>query len=256
MKKFVRKFSITAIALFTAGAAYAAAPTTSPTFSPKQTKAIEKIIRSYLVANPQVLVEVAQSLELQKRQKQQSQAMTAIGKNKQDLFANPDSPAIGPKKPTAYVVEFFDYQCGHCRAVAPAVTNIMKKDKTVRFVFKELPIFGGASKLAAQAALAANKHGKYKAVHDALFSATSALNKQSVLKYATKAGLNASKISKEMNKHDIEKQLRDNFQLAQKLGIMGTPAFVISNGAMTKFQFVPGAVDESRLQAMIQAVQK
>ncbi len=252
----MKKLLISAVALCSASAMAVGTHPGEASFSPQQTHAIEKIIRNYLIANPQVLVETAQALKLQQMQRQQTQANAAIEQNKQQLFHDPKTPSIGPAKPKAYVVEFFDYQCGHCRAVAETVKNIIGKDKSVKFIFKELPIFGGASKLAAQAALAADKYGKYKPVHDHLFSTSDKLSKQSILDFTTKAGLNAHKIANDMKKTSINTQIKDNFKLAQKLGIMGTPAFVIGNGALTKFVFLPGAVDEARLEATIKAVQK
>lgn len=252
----MKKFLISAIALCSASAVAVGTHPAEASFSPQQTHAIEKIIHDYLVSNPQLLVEVAQALKLQQMQRQQTKANAAIEKNKQQLFHDPKSPFIGPANPKAYVVEFFDYQCGHCRAVAESVKNIIEKDKSVKFIFKELPIFGGVSKLAAQAALAADKYGKYKPVHDHLFSTSSKFSKQVVLDITTQAGLNAHNISNDMKKTSINNQIKDNFKLAQKLGIMGTPAFVIGNGALTKFLFIPGAIDEARLEAAIEAVQK
>ena len=225
-------------------------------FTITQTKAIEKIVHNYLLKNPDVLVQAVEVLRKEKSEKEETRAYKAIKANVKPLFHDPGTPSAGAPNASVYIAEFFDYQCGHCRAVAPEIKKLMASNKNVRVFFKELPIFGGASKFAAKAALASQKQGKYVAFHNALFSDDNPLDKQSVLNYAKKAGLNISQLSNEMNKPQYEAQLRSNFALAEKLGIMGTPAFVISNKAGTKFEFFPGAVDKSTLEKGIEAVQQ
>lgn len=246
-----RALTITTLSLVTT--AVLAAGTT---FTPKQKTAIEKIVHSYLVAHPEVLVEASQALQAKQAQQQQSKAMAAISANKKALFHDPNTPTAGNPDGNVYLVEFFDYQCGHCRAVFPAIEHIMQKDKNVKFFFKELPIFGGASKYAAKAALYANTQGKYMPLHDALFSAKDMLTKDKVNQFAQQAGLNVATLTNTIQSPKYEAMIRANFALAQKLGIMGTPAFIVSNKAETKFQFIPGATSEQGLQAAIQAVQK
>ena len=182
--------------------------------------------------------------------------MKAIEANKRQLFNDPNTPTAGNPNGNVYFVEFFDYQCGHCREVYKVVKNIMAKDSNVKFIFKELPIFGGPSKYAAKAALAANKEGKYLELHNKLFESQEMLTQAKIKTYITSINLDVDKLTREMQNPKYEKDIRGNFALAQKLGIMGTPAFVISNKAETRFQFIPGAASEQRLQAAIQAVQK
>lgn len=227
---------------------------TAATFTPKQTKAIQAIVHDYLVKNPQVLVEASQSLQLKMRQKAQAKAIEGIKANKKMLFNDPNTPTAGNPKGNVLFVEFFDYQCGHCKAVSASVKSIMDSNKDVKFIFKELPIFGGNSAFAAKAALAAVKQGKYLALHNALLSTPDALTKQKVLNIAKKAGLNISKLSKDANDPKYQQQIRQNFELMRALGLTGTPAFIIANKAQTKFQFVPGAMSKAGLQAAINAV--
>ena len=122
-------------------------------------------------------------------------------------------------------------------------------------IFKELPIFGDNSRFAAQAALASVKQGKYYSFHDALLATANPLSKKKVLAAAKKIKLNINQLKANLTSPQIKKQLRDNFQLAQNLKIMGTPAFIVSNKEHTKFKFVPGATSQAQLQKMIDAVQ-
>jgi len=226
-------------------------------FTPSQVEQLHTIIKDYLVQNPQVLVEASQVLQAQQEKKMQTQAMSAIEQNKNALFNDAQSPSIGNKNASATLVEFFDYQCGHCREMAPQIEKLVSEDKNLHVVFKELPIFGGASEYAAKAALAAAMQSpeKYYKFHNALFSAKGPLTKETVLGLAKKSGLNVATLTKDMNSPEINKQIRDNFTLAQSLKIMGTPTFVIGNSAQTKFAYIPGATSLSSLQSQIKSVQ-
>lgn len=228
----------------------------SSTFTPEQIKQLDTIIHDYIVKNPAVLVEASQTLQMQQQQKLQTEAMSSIKQNKAALFDNAQSPSIGSKEAPVTLVEFFDYQCGHCRAMAPTIEKLISEDKNIHVVFKELPIFGGVSDMAAKAALAAAKQpgNKYYTFHNMLLTSTASLTKESIMDIAKKAGLNVDTLNKDMNSPDIQKQLHDNVELAQALKIMGTPTFVISNKEQTKFEYIPGAVSAEELKAEMKKV--
>lgn len=235
-----------------------ASPTTSTSssFSPQQVQDIQKIIHDYLVNNPQVLVEASKSLEAQTEQQEQSYAQKAIKENVPALFNDPTSPVAGNAYGNVNIVEFFDYQCGHCKAMNTIVQNILKQNTNLRIVFKELPIFGSESQFAAKAALASVKQGQYLAFHDALLSADNPLTNDKVFQIAKSVGLNVNELKKAMNNPEIQAQLTSNFKLAQALHLIGTPTFVMSNKALTEFKFVPGATSEQNLQSLIDQLSK
>lgn len=217
------------------------------TFNASQTQAIQKIIHDYLLSNPKILVEASQAL-------QDQQVQNGIRKNAKALFASSVSPVIGNLKGQVSVVEFFDYQCPHCKQMTGNVDKLIKKNPNVRYIFKEFPIFGKSSQEAASAALASAKQGKYMAFHDALMETKGRLNMTKILAVAKKVGLNTAKLEKDMANPAIKAELRNNYLLAQELGIMGTPAFVVGpypevKGA--KYGFVPGATTLAKLQGLI-----
>lgn len=239
------------------GSATAQLVTHSSEFTPEQVKQLDTIIHDYIVKNPQVLVEASQTLQMQQQKKLQTEAMSSIQQNKTALFNNAQSPSIGSKQAPITLVEFFDYQCGHCRAMAPTIEKLVSENKNLHVIFKELPIFGGVSDFAAKAALAAAKQpgSKYYAFHNMLLTSSGSLTKESILEIAKKAELNVDTLNKDMSSPDIQKQLHDNIELAQALKIMGTPTFVISNKAQTKFEYIPGAVSMEELKAEMKKVQ-
>lgn len=227
-------------------------------FTPAQVKQVENIVHNYLVTNPKVLLEASRALQAQQQKQMEDSALTAVKANKTGLFDDPNSPSIGSKNAPATLVEFFDYQCGHCRQMAATVEKLVSnhKDKKdgLRVIFKELPIFGGMSKYAAQAALASAKQGKYYEFHNMLFAADGPLTKTTVMNIAKQAGLNTKQLKTDMHSPAIARQLAANFQLARALKVMGTPTFVIGNQEKTKFRFIPGATSLSNLEQSLQAV--
>lgn len=255
MKKLIRVallsiFTMTSVAVFAEAA-------TSNEFSPAQVKQLDGIIHDYIVNNPQVLVEASQTLQAQQEKKMESAAMSAIQQNKTTLFDDTKTPSIGNKDASTTLVEFFDYQCGHCREMAPQIEKLVSEDKNLRVVFKELPIFGGMSNYAAKVALAVQMQSpeKYYEFHNALFALNSGFTKQTILSVAKKLGLNMETLKTDMNSPALENQLKSNFELAQSLKIMGTPTFVIGNKAQTKFAYIPGATSLENMKKEIQSVQ-
>lgn len=237
-----------------------AADNSSTALTPAQVGQVKTVVHDYLVSNPQVLVEASMALQKQEVQQVEQKAKQAIIANANQLFADPASPVMGNPQGGVTVVEFFDYQCPHCKDMGPVMDKIVAANKDVRIVLKELPIFGGGSKDAAAAALAAQKQSadKYVQFHEALLAAPNPINKDKVMSIAKSLGLNTDQLSKDMESADVKKQLDDNFNLAQALALMGTPTFVINtwkvgqaNNSAENAIFVPGVVDAKKLQDLI-----
>lgn len=225
-------------------------------FTPQQQNDIKSIVKSYLIENPEVLLEVSKALQKKQQNQMMEQANDAISSNGEAIF-NSNSPVIGNAKGNVTVVEFFDYQCVHCKKMAPVIKGLIKKNTNVRVVYKEFPIFGKSSQFAAEAALAAQMQGKYAALHDALINKTQRLSPSVVLKAADAVGINTAKLKKDMKSETVQKALLENRQLAEKLRLMGTPAFVIGATPGGKFSqgneafFVPGAASEESLTQLV-----
>lgn len=226
--------------------------------TPAQKAQFEQVIREYLLKEPEVLIEAGQVLQTRQRDAMNQRAQSAIKENAKALFNN-NSPIVGNAKGDVNVVEFFDYQCSHCKDMSEVMSNLVKADSNVRVIYKEFPIFGAGSEFAAKAALAANKQGKYEALHKALLAAKSRLNKDKVLAMAKQVGLNTQQLQKDMNSPAIKAQLKENYKLASALGIMGTPAFIVAGNPADKNDkrfFIPGATSLEKLQSKISEVRQ
>lgn len=231
------------------------------TMNAEQQKQMEKVIHDYIVNNPEVLVEASQVLQQKQQKEMQSQAQSAILQNATDLFKG-DTAVAGNPKGDVTMVEFFDYQCIHCKKMKPIVSSLIEKNKNLRVIYKEFPIFGKSSEFASQAVLAAAKQGKYNEFQDALLKLEKPLNETLVLDTAKSVGLNVDQLKKDMTSKAIQDELAANRTLAEKIRLMGTPAFVIASTPMGQFDvkstpsFIPGGASEATMQEMINKVQK
>lgn len=211
---------------------------------------LEKAIHNYLLDHPEVIIEALEKYEARQRENRKQAAKTALTLHQGILFNHPMTPVSGSKEPNVTIVEFFDYQCGFCKRVLDSVVSIMENDPKVRVIWKEFPILGPTSEFAARAAMAAQRQGKYLTYHTRLMGARGQLTPQKVLRIANEAGLDVGRLKKDMADPVITKYLADTAQLAQALGITGTPGFVIGDNV------VAGAIDKSKMLEMIAAMRE
>ena len=115
-----------------------------------------KIIKDYLLANPDLLREMGQLLEEKEKLAEDQQRKGALVSNADQIFRDKTDFVAGNPDGKVTMVEFFDYNCGWCKKGFPEVLSLIEEDKDLKFVMKEFPIFGGDSDYAAQAAIAAN----------------------------------------------------------------------------------------------------
>ena len=207
---------------------------------------VEKIIKEYLMENPEILREAL--IELDK--KEDRAALAAVS---DALFKDPRDVSIGPKDAKVTVIEFFDYNCGFCKTSSDWLKGVMEKyPNDVRIVFKELPILDGRTKTsrnAAKAALAAARQGKYSTMHFSMMKERS-LTEERVFALAEKAGLDMDKLKKDMKDKELDRQLEDGLLLANRIpSLTGTPFFVIND------DFIAGA-DSKKLDEMLKAALK
>lgn len=240
---------LSAAIVVAASAAFAQDKSSPQTMSPVDQKVIEDMVREFILKNPEIIVEAVRGLQEREKQESDQRAQASLVAKRAELLTDPDTPVGGNPKGDVTIVEFFDYRCGFCKRVMPALQEVLKTDNNVRFVFKEFPILGPESVTASKLALAAwlVDKGKYEAVHWALMAATGALPESRLMKIATDAGFDAKALKKAMDDPKIEQLIRRNYALAETLEINGTPAFVIGD------HVIRGATD---LQAFRQLIAK
>ncbi len=220
-------------------------PAQDSAFDEAERVALERLVHDYLMENPEVIMQALTILQQREDQAEQVQQRQQLAGRSDELFRSPDSPIMGNPNGDVTVVEFFDYQCGYCKRVLDSVFQLSSADPNLRVVFKELPILGPASVIAARAALAAREQDRYVDLHNALMSHRGALDEATIFGIAGRIGLDVERLRRDMDSPAVAREIQANMELAQALGIRGTPAFVIGD------RIVPGAVSLEVLRQLV-----
>ena len=224
----------------------AAGPASSAeSLSETQKKEVEAVVQDYLLNNPEIITKAIEVLQARKREAEEQQSKAALVAHRSQLFNDPTSPVAGNPSGDITVVEFFDYRCGVCKRVHPIVAKLIKGDPKIRRVYKEWPILGPDSALAARAALASHRQGKYFAFHNAMMEARARLNKNVIMTIAKRVGLDTTRLARDMESPEISRILKQNFALAEALKLNGTPSFVIEDTLLR------GGRDLATMQRMV-----
>jgi protein-disulfide isomerase len=207
---------------------------------------VERIVRDYLMREPEVIYQALQELQQRQAAAAAERQRLAVLENRDALLNDANDPVAGDLQAEVTMVEFFDYRCTYCRRVVDSIQSLLEDETEVRIVFKDLPVLGEDSVRAARAALASRRQNGYLPFHFALMQAND-LSEAGILKIAGNLGLDTGKLARDMNGPEIDQAIEANYALAERLGIEGTPAFVIGD------QLVPGAIDEARMRSLIEA---
>jgi len=207
-------------------------------------------IRSYLLENPEVLVEVISELESRQAEAQAQQSAQALDAHRDAIFDDGHSFVGGNPEGDITIVEFMDYQCGYCKRAHPEVTELLARDGNIRFIQKEFPILGPASEIAARAAVAVlleQDADLYKAFSDGLMEHDGPLNEKVVEGLARKAGVDVEAMNALAQDDRVTRILQANRELGAALQISGTPTFVIGE------ELVRGYLPMAQLQDVVDA---
>lgn len=189
--------------------------------------AFGKKVRAYLLDNPEVLQEAYEKLQAKTQAQMLEAAGEAIEANRQALEHDPRDVVINPQGEIT-VVEFVDFNCGYCKLIAPEVMALARAHPDIRFVFKDLPIFGETSEFAAAGVRMQRDPAGYKALHTALMEAKP-LEDADVARILAAHGVDPQAARETQQSEDQQAYLQDTKELAMTLGIQGTPAFVVGN---------------------------
>ncbi len=220
--------------------ATAAQPASQPgskasAFTPAQRDELTQIVKDILLANPEIMLEVQNALESRMDKIQSERMAVALKEHATELFRPQSSPVAGNPKGDLPVIEFFDYNCGYCKKAFTEVASFLEKDKQTRFILKEFPILSKGSEEASKVALAAKMQNKYWEFHRAMLESQGQANEATALRAAEKLGLDMARLKRDMNSAEVKKEIDDTRALAAKMGIQGTPHFIVGD------KIIPGA---------------
>jgi protein-disulfide isomerase len=202
-------------------------------FSTPQRGEIERIVRDYLVAHPEVLQEAMVELDKRQTAAEADKHKAAVKDNAQALYSSPRQVVLGNPQGNVTFVEFFDYNCGYCKRAMSDMLTLLKDDPKLKVVLKEFPVLGPGSVEAARVAVAVrmqDKSGqKYLEFHQKLLGGRGQADQAHALAAAKDVGMDMARINKDMNSPEVKTTLEENLKLAEALGLNGTPSYVIGS---------------------------
>lgn len=228
------------------GSSFAVAESSQSSFNSTQADAIEQIMREYLLENPEFMLEVFAKLDEKRAEEERLNAEGAISANSDELFNDGYSYVYGNPDGDVTVVEFFDYKCPYCKRSVEDVIAATDEDGNIRLVLKDFPILSDESTMAARAALAAISQNKYMELHIALMATQGSLDEARIMRIAEEAGLDVERLRRDMTDPGIDAAIDRTHELARRVGVDGTPAFIIGS------QLVPGAISKERLLEIVE----
>ncbi len=251
MKKFIN-LSMFSVGL--AGTALAALlslsgprPAAAEDAAPLDRAGVERIVRDYLLAHPEILSEMQSSLEQKQQEEQRVAAEGAITESSDALFDSASDGIVGNVKASKTVVEFYDYNCGYCRHALADMQAMTAADPDLRFVMKEFPILGPDSQKAHVVSMAFHElmPGKYSEFHQQLLGSPGRATEAAAIKIALSLGADEAKLRQAMKDPAIPQTFNQTYALAEKLAITGTPSYVIGK------QVVFGALGQEVLSEKV-----
>jgi protein-disulfide isomerase len=165
------------------------------------------------------------------------------------VLRDPEVPTAGSVGADISIVEWFDYQCPYCRKVEPELRQVVEDDGQVRLLWKDWPILGPLSVVAAKMALACKYQEKYQQAHDGIMGVNSRLTEPRIDEVLAGAGIDVARARRDLaaNEKAINAVLARNNQQAEGLRFAATPSFIVGKfrvaGALTADQFTQAIAD-------------
>ena len=186
---------------------------------------VKQLALEAILENPEIIMQAVAILQQREKERAASGANTV----RLELESDPNAPNLGNPEGDVTVVEFFDYNCHYCRSAGQTVQALLAADKNIRVIYREWPILGDDSVIAARAALAAREQGKYEAFHWALMNGEGRVTEALIFKVARDLGMDVAQLEADMVSPAVEAHIALSNALAQQLGFTGTPAFIVGD---------------------------
>jgi protein-disulfide isomerase len=246
--RLIRTLAAAALALT------ATAPLHAQGFSDGQRGEIEKIVKDFLIAHPEVLQDALAELDKRQAAAETEKHKAAVKNHSQALFDSARQVTLGNPQGDVTMVEFFDYNCGYCKRALSDMLDLMKGDPKLRVVLKEFPVLGQGSVEAAQIAVAVrmqDKTGKkYLDFHQKLLGGRGQADRARALAVAKEVGLDMARLEKDAASDEVKATIEESMKLAEALGLNGTPSYVVGSDV------VVGAVGLPALKEKVETARR
>ena len=220
--------------------------------TPQERAKIETVLVDYLEKHPEVVVKAIQEWQ---RQRQVAEMLPKINMYRDYLEKDPAAPVLGNPDGDVTIVEFYDYRCSFCRRHFPEVMKLVKADGNIRLLPKQFPVLdrqgeAPVSRIAARAALAAQKQGKFADYHIAVMTSPGSLTEARVYEIAASVGLDVERLKEDMGSKILDKSITNSLAVGSDIGFSGTPGYIIGNDVIL------GAEGYNRLMEAVNRARK
>ncbi|MDP2355266.1 MAG: DsbA family protein [Beijerinckiaceae bacterium] len=240
-------------AMILAVACFGAFAPASAQITGQQRGEIETVIREYLIKNPEVLREALIELDRRTKSEEDSQRRQAVERLEGQIFNSKHQVVVGNPKGSISLVEFYDYNCGFCKRALNDLSALIKINPDLRVILKEFPVLSQGSIEAAQVAAAVKLQlspDRFWGFHQKLMSSRGQIGKAQALAVAKEFNVDMTRVARDSETADVKAGIQESMQLAEALGINGTPSYVIGK------DIVVGAVGLEALQSRIMNIRK
>ena len=220
------------------------APVAQPQAAAEVPSNLDASIENFLKSNPTIIRETLELAAQKEREEEEKRIAESYKQNIDELHNIKNSPYIGPKDAKITIVEFFDFNCGYCKRVAPAMMQIIKKNPDVRVILKPVAFLRDTSATAAKALLATAEEGKFVEFYESLLTQNGQITETVIFEHIEKAGLDVAKIKKLMESDKVKKNFEEIAELSRTVQVRGVPTLII-NGSPLR------AIDEAPIQDAI-----
>lgn len=207
---------------------------------------INPMIEKFLMSDPKLLQRMSVALEDMLRTEEQTRVQSMLADYGDKIFNAEGDVVLGNPEGDVTLVEFFDYNCGYCRSALPDLATLLAEDDGLKVILKEFPILSNESIDAARVGVLVGQEGvDYWPFHEALFSSRGKVDKNVALAAAADLGLSRVDLELRMGGGDVTEAIQNSYEIAQALGISGTPTYIIGN------EIIPGAIGVDELRTRI-----
>jgi protein-disulfide isomerase len=219
----------------------------------QQRTEVEAVIREYLLKNPEVLRDALVELDRRAKSEEEAQRRIAVDRLQDKIFNSQHQVVIGNPKGTISLVEFYDYNCGFCKRALNDLIALIKVNPDLRVILKEFPVLSQGSLESAQVAAAVKMQlpaDRFWSFHQRLMNSRGQVGRAQALAIAKEFNVDMGRLGKDIEGNEVKAAIQENMQLAEALGINGTPSYVIGK------DIVVGAVGQDALQTRIANIRK
>ena len=212
-----------------------AGPSRAAQFSAEQTTEIGKIVKDYLLQNPEVLRDAMTELDEREKNAEADTRRKTLADIAGPLVTAPDGFVIGNPNGKVTLVEFFDYNCGYCKRALSDLDRLMKDNKDLKVVLRDFPILSPSSVDAALVAAAAHEQfpgDKFWDYHRKLLGMRGLVGREQALAVAKDMGADMDKLAKDAAKPQVREAIQGSDVFAKSLNLNGTPSYVVSDDVL------------------------